>query len=176
MASTGTRAIIDAVARRLDAEPQIVLPTLRLLIDPDAVADPHSPDTGELARRASANRLIARRAEFRANALDTGSVRQLLGGVSRQAVAQRVAHRQLLAAEIGRRLYFPDWQFGADGPRPRLPELIAVLTDDGRSPVAADALMRHPLDEENGRSAADLFAAGKFELALHYVTAGGGGF
>jgi hypothetical protein len=176
MATARAHAVLDAVAKRLESEPQAVLPTLRLLADPDAVSVRVNARTSDLARRVNDDRMAARRAEFRAGAVDTSGVRQLLGGVSRQAVAQRVAHGQLLAAEIGGRLYFPDWQFTADGPRPRLPELIAALLADGRGPLGADALMRRPIEEEAGRSPADLLTHGQFDLALHYVSAVGAGF
>ncbi len=171
-----SQALLDAVAQRLEAEPHAVLPTLRLLADPEASASAGDPQTMVLASALNADRLARRRAEFRAGSLDTSQVRQVLGGVSRQAVAQRARNGSLLAAEIAGRLYFPDWQFTTDGPHPRLRELLAALAGERRGALAADALMRRPLPEEAGRSPADLLAADGFETALHYVTAAGAGF
>jgi hypothetical protein len=170
-----SHAVLEAVARRLDEDPQHVMPTLRLLANPDELPVAADEHTAGLARRINAERLAGRRSEFRARALATGEVRELLGGVSRQAVAARVAHRQLLACEIAGRLYFPDWQFGADGPLPGLRLVIAALLDAGRGPLAADALMRTPLAEEDGRTPAHLLGAGQLALVLHYIAVAGGG-
>ena len=169
-------AVMAAVARRLEQDPQHVLLTLRLLADPDAVAAPSDTDTVRLARRVNVARLAERRETFRAQALSTAEVRKFLGGVTRQAVGARVAHGGLMSLEIAGTSYFPDWQFGPDGPLPGLPAVVDALAGDGRSALAADALMRTPLPEEDGRSPAQLLAEGDIELVLHYVTAAGADF
>jgi hypothetical protein len=151
------------------------MPTLRLLADPDALPDNDDLETVELARKVNAERLAARRAEFRGHALSTAEVRNLLG-VTRQAIAARVANDSLLALQIGGTSYFPDWQFGSDGPLAGLGKVLAALVSRGRGALAADALMRSPLPEENGRSPADLLADGDVDRVLHYVVAAGGGF
>lgn len=168
--------VLAAVARRLEEDPEHVLGTLRLIADPEAVAEPDDTVTVELARAVNAQRLAERWAQFRASSYVTGQVRQLLGGITRQAVALRVAKGRLLAADIGGRLRFPDWQFGADGTLPGLPQVLDALADGEHGPLAADALMRTPLPEEDGRSPADLLAAGDVESAVHYVRTAGGGF
>src|SRR5207249_550193 len=99
----------------------------------------------------------------------------ILGGVTRQAVASRVANKSLLALEIGGRLYFPDWQFGPEGPRAGLSGLLAALSVHKRGVLAADALMRAAIAEAGGRSAAELLAAGDVDAAVHYVRLAGGG-
>ena len=170
-----THAVLDAVARRLDADPQHVLPTLRLLADQDALPAADDKHTLELARRVNAERLGARRTEFRAHALATSEVRELLGGVSRQAVSARVANGQLLALEIAATLYFPDWQFGLDGPLDGLARVVPALLADGRGALAADALMRTPLAEADQHSPAQLLATSEIDLALHYIAVAGGG-
>jgi hypothetical protein len=167
--------VLDAVARRLESEPQQVMPTLRLLADPDAVPDVDDTDTVELARKVNAERLAARRAEFRAHALPTAEVRSLLG-VTRQAIASRVANHTLLALQIAGTAYFPDWQFGPDGPLPGLGKVVAALSAEGHGALGGDALMRRALPEENGRSPAELLADGDVDRVLHYVVAAGGGF
>jgi hypothetical protein len=52
-----------------------------------------------------------------------------------------------------------------------LEKLLAVLPG---SPLAADRLVRSPVPEERGRSVADLLAAGKLPLAVHYAGTAGG--
>lgn len=168
--------VLEAVALRLEREPAQVLPTLRLLADMDALAEPDDDRSPVLARQMNEERVHARRAEFRRHAHPTPVVRELLGGVSRQAVSQRVEAGTLLAAEVGGRNYFPRWQFTAEGTVPGLQRVLGPLTRAGRSPIAADALMRTPLPEEGGRSAAELLAAGKVDAAVHYVAISGGGF
>jgi len=167
------QAVLAAVARRLEEAPEQVLPTLRLLADPDALPERLEPSAVALARRVNAQRLQERLGEFRDGAQTTTEVRELLGGVSRQAVASRVASGTLLSLEVAGRSWFPSWQFGPDGPWPRLAEVLRELLRDGRGVLAADALMRQPLREEAGRSAADLLAAGRVDDALHYVRTAG---
>jgi hypothetical protein len=84
-----------------------------------------------------------------------------------------VASGSLLSTEIAGRSWFPDWQFGPDGPWPRLTEVLRELVRDGRGVLAADALMRLPLPEEKGLSPADLLAAGRTDDALHYLRTAG---
>jgi hypothetical protein len=168
--------VLAAVARRLEEDPRNVLPTLRLLADRNALPEEADTDTVDLARQVNAERLAGRRAEFRARAHPTSEVRELLGGVTRQAVALRVANNRLLSLEIAGTSYFPDWQFGPDGPLPGLDRIVAALTSTSRGVLAADAVMRSPIEEEHGRSAAQLLAAGDVDAALHYVRIAGGGF
>lgn len=168
-------AVLRVVTQRLIDEPEQVLPTLRLLADPDALPKPADQETVELARRLNVERLEARLDEFRKHAYTTPQVAKLLGGVTRQAVALRASNKRLLAREIGGRLYFPDWQFGPDGPLSELPRVVAALSDRGREVLSADALMRAPLPEEGGRTPARLLADGHVDKALHYISVAGGG-
>jgi hypothetical protein len=165
--------VAAAVTRRLQDDPEHVMGTLRLIADPDLLPEPADTKTIELARRVNADRLNARLGEFRAGALSTSEVGKLLGGISRQAVSLRAAGRKLLSHEIGGKRYFPAWQFGTDGPLPGLSRVLAALGD--RSPLAADALMRTPLEEEGGRTPAQLLADGEVDRAVHYVSIAGGG-
>jgi hypothetical protein len=175
LAGTQAGSVLEAVARRLEEDPAHVLPTLVALADPDMAPSPFDENAQDRIRTLNAARLAARMRGFRAHAFPTSQVRELLGGVSRQAVSQRVANGTLLAAEVGGTLYFPDWQFGPDGPRRGLPHVLAVLAESASGPVAADAVMRAPLPEEGGRSAADLLAEGAVEKAAHYAGIAGGG-
>lgn len=164
-----------AVRRRLADEPDRVLPTLRLLADPDALVDPADESTIALAKTLNAHRIVARLREVRARSYTTEDVRGLLGGVSRQAVSQRVAKGGLMALQISGRAYFPSWQFVDGRIADRLADLIAAHTDARRGALSADAVMRNPIPEEGGGTPAELVAAGDVDRALHYVRIAGGG-
>jgi hypothetical protein len=170
------RDLLAAVRRRLAAEPETVLPALRLLADPEAMPDPEDDATISLAKTLNAHRMVALLRDLRARSYTTAQVGELLGGVSRQAVSQRAANRRLMSIEISRHAYFPEWQFVDGRPVAGLSELIAALDAGGYDTFSADALMRTPLPEERGRTPADLLAAGDVVTALHYVQIAGGGF
>ena len=78
----------------------------------------------------------------------------------------------LLSLELAGRSLFPEWQFSDDGVRPGLRPVLALLRQGGRGALAADALMRTPV--EDARTPADLFAAGDTELLRHYLSLAGG--
>lgn len=172
----GPQAVLTAVTQRLADEPQQVLPTLRLLADPDALAEEADDASISLARTLNAHRIVALLRELRARSYTTAQVCELLGGVSRQAVSARVANHRLLAIDISKKSYFPPWQFADGRPVAGLPEVIAALDEMGQDGLSADALMRTSLPEEEGRTPAELLAAGDVERTVHYVRAIGGGF
>jgi len=176
MTSTRKRndAVLEAVRRRLDEDPDTVLPTLRLLVDPDG--NPLDESTVALAKTLNAHRVVAALREIRARSHSTAEVAEMLGGVSRQAVSQRVAKGQLMSIQISGKAWFPDWQFALGRPVERLTEVIAALVETDHDALTADAMMTNPLPEEGGRTPAELLAAGDADLALHYVWAAGGGF
>lgn len=174
--SQSRHALLAAVERRLAAEPDRVLPALQLIADPDALIDPPDETTISLARTLNAHRIVAGLREFRAHAYSTDDVRELLGGVSRQAVSQRVRNKRLLSMEISGRAWFPDWQFAGGRLVAGLPEVIAALGEAGQDAYTADAVMRSPYPEENGRTLAELLHAGELDRVLHYVRILGGGF
>jgi hypothetical protein len=166
-------SLLALVAVQLRDDPDRVRPILELIADPDALP---SGDAASLAEVAATARRINRArqrdliAEFVASSLSTDDVRALLGGVSRQAVSERVRSGRLLGARLGGTLRMPAWQFGVDGVVARLPELLGVLASRG-SAIAAQAWMRTPIEDEDGRSAADLVIDGQLDLALHYLHA-----
>ena len=176
MAKQSRAAVLEAVRRRLEEEPERVLPVLRLLADPAALADPADETTVTLAKTLNAYREVTALRELRARSYTTSEVADLLGGMSRQAVSARVAKGQLMSIEISGRSYFPSWQFVDGRPVEGLPQVIAALTELGEDTLSADALMRGELPEEGGRTIAEVLAAGNVELAVHYIWAVGGGF
>ncbi len=170
------QAVLAAVRKRLDEEPDRVLPALQVIADPDALVDEDDEATVSLARTLNAHRVVAALREIRARSYPTEQVRELLGGISRQAVSQRVRNQRLMAIEISGRSWFPDWQF-VDG---RLVDgvaaVVAALAENGDNAFSAEGIMRTALPEEGARTIADLLAEGELDLALHYVRAVGGGF
>jgi hypothetical protein len=170
------QAVLTAVARRLEEDPKRVLPTLRLLIDPDGTVDPLDESTISLAKTLNAYRIVASLRELRERSYSTQEVAEMLGGISRQAVSQRVAKRQLMSIQISGKAWFPQWQFRAGRPVERLAEVIEALRETDHDTFTADAIMTNSLPEEGGSTIADVLAAGDVELALHYVWAVGGGF
>jgi hypothetical protein len=170
------RAVLEAVRRRLQDEPGVVRPVLELIADPEATVAADDEATISLARTLNAHRVVALLREFRARSYSTAQVAALLGGVSRQAVSQRVANKRLLAADISRQWWFPAWQFPDGRPAAGLPDLVRVFAELGEDAFGADAVMRTALPEEGGRTPADLLAAGDLARALHYARVVGAGF
>lgn len=179
MSRVPSDVLLDRVARRLRDDPSHVRPVLEVLADPDATVEPTAgaarSEVPQLARRLNDSRRTARLAEFTAASLGSDHVAAQLGGISRQALSQRVRGGRLIALRVGLRSYFPAWQFGADGrPASGLDRLLPDLLSLG-SVLAADRLMRTPLEEEGDRSPADLLAAGEVDRAVHYVRIAGAG-
>ena len=165
-----TAALIDAVKARLAEDPQHVREALALIVDPDAL--PERAELTPAAHAVNARRLDHARQQFFDHAYRGDEVRARLGGISRQALNQRVRAGKILALAAANTSWFPSWQFAADGGLlPHLDEVLAVLPG---SPLAADRLMRAPLPEEQGRSIADLVTANNIALAVHYARTAGG--
>ena len=126
------------------------------------------------ARLVNARRLAERREAAAAAALDTGQVVALVRSLSdRKGVDRRRRRGQLLGWRAGARTLHPDWQFDArrGDTRRGLPLVVAALAEVTADPQAADALMRAPRDDLDGRSLADLFAAGRVETVVRLVRA-----
>lgn len=167
-------ALLRRVAARAVADPEAVLPVLRMLVGDD---EPEQPDEAVLqaAEAVNTRRLAKARRAFMASALTTEQVGERLGGASRQAVAARRARGGLLGLTMGTTAYHPDWQFGPEGLLPGLGRVLDALHDIRASPLSADALMRAPQPDLDGRSLADLLAAGDIDTVVHRVRDTGGG-
>jgi hypothetical protein len=126
------------------------------------------------ARRVNRDRQADRVATRRANALETADVVRLVATLhDRRGVDRRRRRGQLLGWSSGSRTLHPAWQFDpARGEtRSGLAAVIAALgqiTPDGQ---AADELMTAPREDLDGRSLADLFAAGKVETVVRLIVA-----
>jgi hypothetical protein len=105
--------------------------------------------------------------------LDTDGVRSVLGGPSRQAVADRVRHRRLLALRTaddggGARLVYPVWQF--DGQTPAtLPRVLAAAGYDPAERTHGwhvASWLSTPDPALGGRRPRDLLAAGHADAVV----------
>lgn len=162
--------LFDAIEARAEMEPDAVLPVLELLANPDeGPAVLHGEQAAHnAARRVNAERLGEAEGALRAQSWGTAQVRERLG-TSRQALHVRLQTGHLLAAKVGSRLVYPDWQFTTTGAQPRLAEVLASLRDlVGDDARAADAVMRAPQPELPGSpSLAGLLGDGRIDDVLH---------
>jgi len=98
--------------------------------------------------------------------LDTADVVQLIGSISdRKGVDRRRRRGQLLGWRVGARTLHPTWQFDPrlGDTRPGLTRVLAALAEATSDAQTADALMTAPREDLDGRTLADLFAAGQLE-------------
>lgn len=101
--------------------------------------------------------------------LDTDGVMTLLGGVSKQAVSQRVRARRLLALRTGSgRLVYPLWQFLDAEPLPGLAKVLDVAGYDPQRPTTGWTLASWLCteDTELGGEPRALLARGRIDPVL----------
>jgi hypothetical protein len=135
-----------------------------------------SPAVLGAARVVNARRQQERRESLAARALDTAQVIELIGSISdRKGVDRRRRRGQLLGWRSGSRTLHPAWQFDSrrGDTRPELARVIAALAEIAPDPRAADVLMTTPRDDLDGRTLADLYAAGRVETTLRLILAAG---
>ena len=101
----------------------------------------------------------------------SGSQLQRQTGLTRQRLQQLRAEGKLLGLRVPlrRELYYPVWQFAADGtPLPALPRLVAAADEARLDPTALDALMTSPRAAE-GATLAELLRRGAEDEVLALV-------
>jgi hypothetical protein len=168
---------VRVLGERADEDPDLA-DTLRYLAqDEVGPADPFAvPSEAVLAaarqvnRARHADRVVARRA----NALETADVVRLVSALhDRRGVDRRRRRGQLLGWSSGTRTLHPAWQFDpARGEtRPGLSTVIVALGQTTQDAQTADELMTAPREDLDGRSLADLFAAGKVETVVRLILA-----
>lgn len=167
-------ALMRRVAARAAADPDAVLPVLRMIVGDD---EGEQVDDAVLAAAELVNsrRLAKARRTFMVAALSTEQVGEHLGGSSRQAVGARRARGGLIAITVGTTAYHPDWQFGPEGVVPGLGRVLDALREIRTSALSADALMRAPQADLGGRTLAQLLLAGEVELVVARIMDTGGG-
>lgn len=104
------------------------------LIDASSLPREKPEELGERAGLAAAAASIW--SEHVGPFVDTDGVMALLGGISKQAVSQRVQGRRLLALRTGSgRLVYPLWQFREANPLPGLAEVLNAAGYDPQRPT-----------------------------------------
>jgi hypothetical protein len=136
----------------------------RAQLDPDffdllaRLVDAPSCSAGEYDRLAAQGINEARRRdvieEFKAAALATGTVQELLGVGTPQAVHRLRTRGRILGQAVGNQTWFPAWQFSRGGIRPDLPEILDRLHRFTSDVIAADRVMRLVREDLGGLSIA----------------------
>jgi hypothetical protein len=93
--------------------------------------------------------------DFKAGALPTAQVQQLLNLGTPQAVHQLRRRGRVIGLQLGNATWFPAWQFEAGRLRPDLADILEALSRFTRDPLAADRVMRLVRDDLGGRSLVD---------------------
>jgi len=136
----------------------------------DREDEPHPASLDELEVR-NKLRVFARYREIEERSLSGSGLQERLG-VSRQRLGQLRKEKRLLGLRlpIRREVYYPLWQFGADGrPLGVLPHLIEAAEEAGMGALALDALITNPAAvDAGGETPAELLRSGEQE-ADEYV-------
>jgi hypothetical protein len=141
---------------------------------PDRPFDRPAGNVLQAATLVNERRQRERREEAASAALPTAQVVELLASIGdRKGVDRRRRRGQLLGWRAGGRTLHPAWQFDPrrGDTRPGLSTVLEALSEVTPDPQAADALMRAPREDVDGRSLADLLAAGDIESVLRLVRA-----
>ncbi len=98
---------------------------------------------------------------------DTDGVRQLLGGVSKQAVADRVRRHRLLALRTGSgRLVYPTSQFDGRSVRPGLADVLGLVAPDDTEAWYVASWLTTPDPRLGGREPMAALADGDTDTVL----------
>ena len=92
--------------------------------------------------------------EFKEAALATGTVQELLGAGTPQAVHRLRSRGRIIGRAIGNQTWFPTWQFSKGEIRSDLPEILDRLNRFTTDVMAADRAMRLVRDDLGGLSIA----------------------
>jgi hypothetical protein len=176
---TGVAQALEVLHERVRDDRAVAEAVLFLAGDSDGPVDPFADPGGGV--RAAAGALNAQRQRSARegagrDALDTAAVVELIGSINdRKGVDRRRRRGQLLGWRSGARTLHPAWQFdpARTDTRAGLPDVLEALADVAADAQQADALMRAPRDDLDGRSLADLFASGKIDTVVRLVRGAG---
>lgn len=91
----------------------------------------------------------------------TAVVREMLGGITRQALLDRVKRHKLLSLRTADgHLVWPAWQFRHASAIAGLSEVLAAVAPGGADPWTLASWLRAPQPTVEGRSVADLISSG----------------
>jgi hypothetical protein len=174
MSMTLTRAF-KVLEDQTSDDPDLAEALVFLASDTEGPEDPFAEVSGSVARAAhlvNQRRLAGRLDAASGSALDSAHVAGLVRSINdRKGVDRRRRRGQLLGWRSGARTLHPDWQFDyrRGETRPGLVRVLSALAEVTSDPEAADALMRAPRDDLDGRSLADIFAAGQIETVIRLL-------
>lgn len=154
--------------------------TVRYLVEVDDGPDDPFSDPGPSVL-AAAQQVNERRRRSSADArrdhlLDTAGVVELIASINdRKGVDRRRRRGRLLGWREGRRTLHPDWQFDETrgDTRPGLDRVLTALGEVTDDPVTADTLMTAARPDLDGRTLADLLAAGRIDTVVRLLHTAG---
>ncbi|SRR5579883_1238423 len=176
MASALAQAI-KVLEKRSSEDAALAEAVVFLARESEGPTDPFGPvpaGARSAARAVNERRELDRREAAASSVLDTASVVALVRSIRDRKGVDRRRHRgQLLGWRSGARTLHPDWQFDArrGDTRPGLVAVLGALREVTRDAETADALMRAPRDDLDGRSLASLFAAGHVRTVVRLIHA-----
>lgn len=175
--SVSVAKAIRLLEERAALDPELAEAVVFLADDADGPDDPFGdPGAGVVAAAQAVNERRLRQRREGMDGLDTADVVQLIGSISdRKGVDRRRRRGQLLGWRMGTRTVHPTWQFDRrlGDTRPGLTPLLAALAEVTSDPQTADALMTAPREDLEGRTLADVFAAGRLETVVRLIRMAG---
>jgi hypothetical protein len=151
MASPPSAHVIAKAEARAQLDPDFCDLLARLVDAPSSSAGRYERLAAQGINDARQRNVIE---EFKAAALPTGAVQELLGVGTPQAVHRLRSRGRILGLAIGNQTWFPEWQFSAGAIRPDLAEILERLNRFTSDVIAADRTMRLVRDDLGGLSIA----------------------
>jgi len=148
-------AVLARIERRAGRDPAFA-GILAVLVD--APTDGAGRYKRETARELNSKRIDSVVAEFKAGALVTSDVQQLLRLGTPQAVHQLRRRHKVIGLQLGNATWFPAWQFQPGRVRPDLGSILEALGRFTSDPIAADRVMRLVRADLGDLSIADALA------------------
>ena len=172
MAESVARAI-RVLEERAGQDRALAEAVLFLADDVDGPNDPFAhPGAAVVAAARAVNERRLRERREATGGLDTAEVVGLIRSISdRKGVDRRRRRGQLLGWRVGTGTLHPRWQFDRrlGETRPGLAQVLAALAEVTSDPRTADALLSAARDDLDGRTLADLFAAGQVETVVRLI-------
>lgn len=170
-------AALDRIRVRAESDPAFADAVVG--IAQGEVGDPFDhPDqtTLDLAQGLNRRRQISRHADLRGRSLTTPQVVTLLSSVSdRKGVDRRRKRGALLGIKVGRQTFHPIWQFDQRrrGTWDGLGDVLAALAGASADAIEVHAIATASGAATDGRSIAELLAAGEVDAAVQAAVLAG---
>lgn len=142
-------ALIAQARDRAQREPEFAEMLSALVVAPTQGAGTYTREAAQALNRRRIDNVVE---EFKADALKTSDVQQLVKLGTPQAVHQLRRRKRLLGLQAGNATWFPAWQFETGRLRPDLPKILDHLARFTTDPIAADRVMRLVRNDLDDRS------------------------